>query len=67
MLCAEKGMEYLHRKKIVHFDLKAANLLVGLREKIPTAKVADFGLSKRRQQTIVTGEIQVGLNICWAD
>jgi serine/threonine protein kinase len=48
-------MEYLHLKRIVHFDLKTGNLLVGFREKSPTCKVADFGLSKERQQTYVTG------------
>ncbi len=49
-------MDYLHGKAIVHFDLKSANLLVGFRERQPTCKVCDFGLSKRRQQTYVTGE-----------
>lgn len=48
-------MEYLHSKRIVHFDLKAGNVLVGFRERAPIAKVADFGLSKRRQATFVTG------------
>ncbi|GFR45173.1 hypothetical protein Agub_g6561, partial [Astrephomene gubernaculifera] len=54
-LDAARGMEYLHLKRIVHFDLKTGNLLVGFREKNPTCKVADFGLSKQRQQTYVTG------------
>jgi serine/threonine protein kinase len=48
-------MEYLHGKNIVHFDLKTANLLVGMRDKTPICKVADFGLSKQKQQTYVTG------------
>lgn len=50
-----RGMEYLHSKRIVHFDLKSANLLVGFRDKTPICKVADFGLSKQRYQTYVTG------------
>ena len=50
-----QGMEYLHGKKIVHFDLKTANLLIGFRDKTPICKVADFGLSKQRQATFVTG------------
>jgi serine/threonine protein kinase len=52
-------MAYLHSKRIVHFDLKTGNLLVGLRDKNPICKVADFGLSKQRQQTFVTGEEDV--------
>jgi serine/threonine protein kinase len=32
-------MEYLHNKNIVHFDLKTANLLVGMRDKHPICKV----------------------------
>ncbi len=32
-------MEYLHTKRIVHFDLKSGNLLVGFREKSPICKV----------------------------
>jgi serine/threonine protein kinase len=48
-------MNYLHNKRIVHFDLKTANLLVGMRDKTPICKVADFGLSKQKQQTFVTG------------
>lgn len=50
-----QGMDYLHSKHIVHFDLKTANLLVGMRDKTPICKVADFGLSKQKQQTYVTG------------
>lgn len=50
-------MDYLHCKNIVHFDLKTANLLVGMRDKTPICKVADFGLSKQKQQTYVTGNV----------
>jgi serine/threonine protein kinase len=52
-------MEYLHGKNIVHFDLKTANLLVGMRDKTPICKVADFGLSKQKQQTYVTGAMRI--------
>lgn len=55
LFCCLQGMEYLHGKNIVHFDLKTANLLVGMRDKTPICKVADFGLSKQKQQTYVTG------------
>lgn len=34
-----QGMDYLHCKHIVHFDLKTANLLVGMRDKAPICKV----------------------------
>ncbi|KAK9861158.1 hypothetical protein WJX84_004717 [Apatococcus fuscideae] len=54
-LDAAKGMEYLHAKRIVHFDLKSANLLLGHRDKRLICKVADFGLSKQKRDTYVTG------------
>ncbi|KAK4355070.1 hypothetical protein RND71_024041 [Anisodus tanguticus] len=41
------GMEYLHSKNIVHFDLKCDNLLVG-----------DFGLSKIKRNTLVSGGVR---------
>lgn len=50
-----QGLEYLHGKRLVHFDLKSGNLLVGFRDRAPRAKVADFGLSKQRQATYVSG------------
>lgn len=38
-----KGMNYLHQNKIVHRDLKAANLLM---DENAVVKVADFGVAK---------------------
>ena len=32
-------MEYLHAKRIVHFDLKTGNLLVWVRDSVPCCKV----------------------------
>ncbi|KAK9820412.1 hypothetical protein WJX72_010037 [[Myrmecia] bisecta] len=52
---AAKGMEYLHSKRIVHFDLKSANLLLGYRDRRAICKVADFGLSKQKRETYVSG------------
>lgn len=52
-------MDYLHAKRIVHFDLKAANMLVGWKEGSPSAKVCDFGLSKTRSNTYCSGEERV--------
>jgi serine/threonine protein kinase len=53
-----EAMQYLHRKKITHRDLKSANMLVNLAQ-IPeiaeagylNLKVADVGTSKRLNAT----------------
>ena len=37
------GMDYLHRRNIVHRDLKTANLLM---DELGTVKVADFGVAR---------------------
>lgn len=53
------GMEYLHSKNIVHFDLKCENLLVNMRDAHrPICKVGDFGLSKVKHQTLVSGGVR---------
>lgn len=50
------GMEYLHGKNIVHFDLKCENLLVNMRDpQRPICKVGDLGLSKIKHRTLVSG------------
>ena len=38
-----RGMDYLHRRNIVHRDLKTANLLM---DELGTVKVADFGVAR---------------------
>jgi len=49
-----KGMDYLHQNKIVHRDLKAANLLMNENEVV---KVADFGVARVQAQSgIMTAE-----------
>ncbi|CAM8956988.1 unnamed protein product [Rhodiola kirilowii] len=53
------GMEYLHGKNIVHFDLKCDNLLVNLKDPSrPICKVGDFGLSKIKRNTLVSGGVR---------
>ncbi|MCO5577545.1 hypothetical protein L7F22_031376 [Adiantum nelumboides] len=53
------GMEYLHGKNVVHFDIKCENLLVNLRDlQRPICKVGDLGLSKVKQQTMVSGGVR---------
>ncbi|KAF9686222.1 hypothetical protein SADUNF_Sadunf03G0136200 [Salix dunnii] len=50
------GMEYLYLRDIIHFDLKCDNLLVNLRD--PNAPyVGDFGLSKIKRNTLVSGGV----------
>nr|KAJ0190487.1 hypothetical protein LSAT_V11C800424780 [Lactuca sativa] len=50
------GMEYLHSKNIVHFDLNCDNLLVNMRDpQRPVCKVRDFGLSRIKRNTLVSG------------
>ncbi|KAK9077660.1 hypothetical protein SSX86_005997 [Deinandra increscens subsp. villosa] len=53
------GMEYLHSKNIVHFDIKCDNLLVNMKDPSrPICKVGDFGLSKIKRNTLVSGGVR---------
>jgi serine/threonine protein kinase len=60
MLQVAKAMQYLHRNKIVHRDLKTSNILVDdSTEGYVLVKLADFGLAKtyNRTQTVSTQTI----------
>ncbi|XP_047077264.1 NT-3 growth factor receptor-like isoform X3 [Lolium rigidum] len=53
------GMQYLHGKGIVHFDLKCDNLLLNRSNaQRPVCKVADFGLSKVKHQPLISGGVR---------
>lgn len=52
---ASQGMMFLHSHKVIHGDLKPANILVNQ----GVAKIADFGLSKFRQSTSYNGATTV--------
>ncbi|GJS37834.1 serine/threonine-protein kinase STE20-like protein [Tanacetum coccineum] len=56
------GMEYLHAKNIVHFDLKCDNLLVNMKDSsCPICKVikdCDFGLCTINCNTLVSGGVR---------
>lgn len=57
-----RGLHFLHSKKIVHFDLKSANVLLS---RDCTAKIADVGLAKIMQQQFLSTLYCVG-TFAWA-
>merc|ERR1719284_1663839 len=56
-----EGLEFLHSAKIVHRDVKGANILIDTQG---DAKLADFGACKELEQTI-TGGIEIQGSIYW--
>ncbi|KAL3140780.1 protein kinase activity protein [Trebouxia sp. C0010 RCD-2024] len=57
-----RGLHFLHSRKIVHFDLKSANILLA---RDNTAKIADVGLAKIMQQQFLSTLYCVG-TFAWA-
>ena len=47
-LCSDiaEGLEFLHAKKLIHRDLCDDNILLKITGDTPTAKIADFGMSR---------------------
>ena len=54
-----RGLEYLHWRRLVHFDIKADNLMTDIRDaKRPIAKIGDLGLAKLKSSTYVSGNMR---------
>lgn len=50
---AARGMDFLHRRGVVHRDLKAANLLI---DEYDVVKVCDFGVARLKPPSLNTAE-----------
>ncbi|CAI9269729.1 unnamed protein product [Lactuca saligna] len=51
------GMDYLHGKNVIHFDLRCENLLVNMRDPHrPICKIGDLRLSKIKRHNLVNGD-----------
>eukprot|EP00747_Dinoflagellata_sp_TGD_P165726 gnl/TRDRNA2_/TRDRNA2_187440_c0_seq1.p1 gnl/TRDRNA2_/TRDRNA2_187440_c0~~gnl/TRDRNA2_/TRDRNA2_187440_c0_seq1.p1 ORF type:complete len:389 (-),score=62.53 gnl/TRDRNA2_/TRDRNA2_187440_c0_seq1:104-1138(-) len=54
-----KGMNFLHRQRVVHRDLKSLNLLLAAHvtnaEDLPLTKISDFGLSRHLPARSISG------------
>ncbi|KAI5679041.1 hypothetical protein M9H77_09991 [Catharanthus roseus] len=57
-----KGLSNIHKKSIVHCDLKPANILVIPRKGINLLKIADFGMSKKGEEN-QESDLFWGLNL----
>eukprot|EP00056_Hartaetosiga_gracilis_P002324 m.52649 g.52649 ORF g.52649 m.52649 type:complete len:172 (+) comp11005_c2_seq5:106-621(+) len=57
-----EGLSFLHESRIIHRDIKGANILVGIDGNI---KLADFGGSKRLQVVLLSVYVFVCLFVGW--
>ncbi len=56
------GLDYMHKKGIIHRDIKPANILINFDNKVPYAKICDFGMSCNQVKTIASTP---GVVTCW--
>jgi len=54
------GLEYLHQKGIIHRDLKPQNILLIEEDGEYTAKISDFGISKRMDSGTNSASMAIG-------
>ncbi|MCZ6793101.1 MAG: bifunctional serine/threonine-protein kinase/formylglycine-generating enzyme family protein [Planctomycetota bacterium] len=47
-----QGIEHAHRRGVTHRDIKPTNILVGMPDKEPVAKIIDFGVARATNQRL---------------
>eukprot|EP00897_Mesotaenium_endlicherianum_P000769 jgi/Mesen1/10693/ME000090S10153 len=57
---AARGMDFLHKRGVVHRDLKAANLLI---DEHDVVKVCDFGVARMKPQRVAAAGVGVGMAV----
>jgi serine/threonine protein kinase len=63
-LSLAQSLQFLHQKKIIHRDLKSANILLTTSGELLTAKITDFGLSKASYPSIASIK-DVSREVAW--